>query len=252
MAKQSCDPFRGRENGQAIGVVKPGVAVEKGDLMAREPTNKAWVVPFSSVSTVALAHTNFVGVANGSVAADDVQRRLVINTLGRYMFPLVTDAEVRMGDYVIPVLNAGSTACRAQEWNVSTTGTYAIGTVSKNMPDYDDFWPETDADFVLRAAVTGEQDSPSDEWTITGGEIELAAGDLIRLMLTSGTIANAVDGDIVRVLTAEGSDVYTLENLAETAITISADAAGFFEVVRGSRVADEAEAVISSTLFHNV
>ena len=97
MAKQSCDPFRGGLTAQCTGYVKPGVAVAKGDLMAREPTNHAWLVPFSSVSTVALAYANFVGVANAGVAADVSTARLVCNYAGKYMFPLKTTAEVHIG-----------------------------------------------------------------------------------------------------------------------------------------------------------
>lgn len=249
MAKQSCDPFRGAE-GTCVGFVRPGVLVTKGDLMARDTVNKTWVVPFSEVATVALAHTNFLGVANATVPAEQPDRRLVISTEGKYMYPLVTAAEVKLGDYVIPVLNAGSSAVRAQEWDVSTTSTYAIGAVSKPMPDHDFYYGGSDGPDGLRSTATCEADD--EIWTLAT-DIGLAVGDIVRVIFTNGTVANATTGDIVKVKTAATPTTVTLETLAGTAITATVDVTtGWIETVQGARSSDEAEAVISSTLMRNV
>lgn len=253
MAKQSCDPFRSAE-GTCVGFVRPGVLVTKGDLMARDPIVRTWVVPFSEVATVALAHTNFLGVANATVPAEQPDRRLVISTEGKYMFPLVTAAEVILGDYVIPVLNAGSTAVRAQEWDVSTTSAYAIGAVSKCMPDHDFYYGGSSGPDGLRTTAALEADD--EVFTLTA-DLGLAVGDYVRIMYTSGTIANCTVNvpTIVKVKAAATGTTCTLETIAGSQLTTAADIASSaitIETVQGARSSDEAEAAISSTLMRNV
>ena len=113
------------------------------------------------------------------------------------------------------------------------------------MPGYDDMCTT-----LPRAAVTGEADD--EIWTMTDGEFTLAAGDLVRLILIERhdyQCDRFGHWTVVAVASVEDTDDYKLESLAGDAITISADAAGFFEKVQCSRLADEAEAAIVSTLM---
>jgi len=244
MAKQSCDPFRGGFTAQASCHVRPGVAVTKGDLMARDPVHKSWAVPFNLIDTVANAYAGFLGVANASVDADQEDRRLVLNYAGKYMYQLGTAAEVCLGDYLIPVLNGGSTACEPQKWAVAAASTYAIAFATKNMPAHALYY----GDVGERAAATCEADDET--WTTATALTGLAVGSYVRVIFTDGTVANATTGDIVKVATLPTSTTMTLETLGGTAITCSVDVtAGYIETVQGRGTADEAEGQIISTLL---
>lgn len=245
MAKQLCDPFRGAA-GQCIGHVKPSVAVEKGDLIARHNVETAWVVPFSELATVALCHSNFLGVANAAVAADQADRRLVINTAGRYMYPLVTASEVKPGDFLIPVLNGGSTACRNQEWNVAAANTYAIAVATKSMPDWEFAYTQ-----LKRCVVNGEADDELFTEASSGDTFHV--GDVVRYWHTSGTPGGStlVSGNIY-VIAAEGSaGVYHLHTAAGADVTITGDVVGILEQCVTPRTSDEAEGMLFSTLIND-
>lgn len=242
MAKQTCDPFRGGLCSQVTGFVRPGIAVEKGDLIGRDPVHKSWVVPFSTFTTAADAYNAFLGVANASVSATQEDRRLVINDRGKYMYPLATASEISLGDYLIP--SVVDNVVQDQEWALAAASTYAIAVATKSMPDHDLYYGSTGE----RSAATCEADD--EVWTTTTALTGLAVGSLVRVIFTDGTVANAVTGDVVKVKTLPTSTTMTLETLAGTAITCSVDVtAGYIETVQGRGTTDEAEGAIISTLL---
>lgn len=242
MAKQSCDPFRGGLTSQVTGFVRPGVAVTKGDMIARDPVHKNWVVPFSSIGSVAAAYTGFIGVANAGISADQEDRRLAINDRGKYMYPLSTAAEIAVGDFLIPVLTGS--AVENQKWALAAASTYAIAIASKSMPDHDLYYGSVGE----RAAATCN--ATNETWTTATALTGLAVGSLVRVIFTDGAVSNATTGDVVKVKTLPTSTTMTLETLGGTAITCETNVtAGYIESVQGRGTTDEAEGSIVSTLM---
>lgn len=131
MAKQACDPYR-CEAGQAVGFVRPGTAINKGDFVMRNPLEKDFVCSIIEAADVAAAITGFLGVAVNGVSVTDPNRRVVINLQGNYMYPLASAAAVNPGEYLTFTLTGGKPD--PQKWVITATAGDKIAYVVKGAP----------------------------------------------------------------------------------------------------------------------
>jgi hypothetical protein len=138
MAKQLCDPYRRGEIQAFVFYALPGVAIAKGDLLIKDATNPHYVKPASEevVANRAVAAAAFAGVATNAVAADAVNKRLVVATDGYYAYTLDAAASVVAGDYV--TFDDDTTDLLAQGVKVTATIAEAIGVVAETTghPDH--------------------------------------------------------------------------------------------------------------------
>jgi len=243
--KQLCDPFRGGVCRQATGFVRPGSVVEKGDMVMRDPNNPQWIISVADCATVAAAHTGFLGVASNAKEADQVDRRLVFNYTGNYMYPLSTASEANIGDSLILVLDGTSSYVEPQKWVISSTTTYEVAKVVRAAPDWDYMY-----DTHLSTTFTVDTDTDTEDLTL--GSNIFAVGDSVRLFssagdlpagLTAGTryfVKTNVSGAITLSLTSGGDEVSMSDDGSGT-LTI--------EAYVGRGTATEVEGALVSTLL---